>query len=1650
MIKHILFLTCLTLTTLFVSAQFQDNFSDGDFTNNPTWIGETSNFEIDGTNALHLNAPTTSDTSYLSVASDTIDNSFWEFLVQMDFGTSSSNYAQVYLVSDNSDLKGDVNGYFVRIGGTSDEVSLYEQTGTSSSEIIDGLDGRVGTSTVLARIRVTRDGVGNWALMVDSAGGTTFVSEGTTLDVTHTTTSFFGVYSRYTSTRSDKFWFDDIYVSEVFSDITPPIIDSIKVLNTTSIDVYFSENIDVTSGTTLTNYFIANAQESSTAATIDASDSSLVHLAFSTAFLNGQNDTLFISAVEDRSSNVMISDTFPFFYFTSVAPSYKDIVFNEIFADPSPQVYLPTVEFVELYNASSNIYDMSGWQFVNSTTVKTMPSLLLYPDSFVILCHVNDTTTFQSYGYVVGFSSWTALTNGGDSLTLLDNSGTTVDIVSYDISWYNDVIKDGGGWSLELINPISPCDASPSNWSASNDTIGGTPGEQNSIYSVVADVAAPDLVSLTIVNDSTIQLFFSETMDSASLATGVYAFTGGVSLDFVQTVASDLQSVTLVLAASIDTGTFYSVTVNSVTDCPGNIISASNSLQFVIGSEPVAGQVVINEIFADPDPIIGLPASEYIELYNTSTKLIDLSGTYFNGALISPGNILPNDYMVICSTSDTALFTAYNNVIGIASFPTLTNGGKLLTFENASNQLIDQVEYDISWYQDAVKDNGGWSLERINSVTSCSFESNWIASNDVSGGTPGTENSVFDTIPDTNSPNLVSVVVLDTNQMQLTFNEPMDSTSLANGIYTINNGLSATNSAVSVSPFTSTTLTLDANIDTAFAYTVIVSGITDCPGNDLGNNTGDFVIGFPAMPNAVVINEIMCDPTPSVSLPGKEFVELYNTTAQLIDLSNVLFDGAELPVNTFIDPNGYLILCSINDTDEFNGFGNIAGLVSFPSLTNGGELIDLVDAQGNIIDQIDYSDDWYLDNEKDDGGWSLEKKNPTAICNGSTNWAAANNFLGGTPGAQNSIYDASPDQNLPALTDVVITSALTIKLAFSEPMDSASLVAGTYTISGGISVFSATTLGSPFDSVFLFFNSALDTGITYTVTVTGVTDCPGNSIGTPNSIEFILAPTPAFGDVVINEIFADPSPIIGLPDQEFIELFNTTNKVINLSRCKYDGANIPDGTYIVANGFVILCEDEDTLLFSQYGTVIGLSSWPSLTNGGETITLANASGTIIDQVSYNSSWYADSEKDNGGYTLERVNPFSVCNFDNNWQASTDTSGGTPGTQNSVYNLAPDAISPNLVKVLVNSSTEIIAVFSEGMNFSSLLAGNYSINNNITIDSIQLDNTNYYGLTLFISPISTSTIYTLTTDNITDCPGNLIADNTADFVLPENGEPGDIILNEILFNPLTGGSDFVEVYNNSPRYIDISKWSLASYDFDTDTIDNIKPIDSEQYIVYPDSYALITKDTITTLSYYPLSAQNTFVEISSLPTYSNDDGTVILITQDNEVSDRFDYDSDMHFPLLTDDKGVSLERLDFDRETNDYTNWHSAAENIGFATPGYENSQYQPTEAPNNNIGVDPEIFSPDQDGYNDVLNISYKLPEPGYVGTVLIYDAKGRLVRQLMNNELLGPEGTISWDGTNDINEKSRIGIYIIFFSAYTTTGDVINEKITCVLASQL
>src|SRR5439155_302320 len=157
---------------------------------------------------------------------------------------------------------------------------------------------------------------------------------------------------------------------------------------------------------------------------------------------------------------------------------------NEIMADPTPQVNVPAVEFIEVYNKSSNNFDLNGWKFTDGTSTATLGSFVLSANQYLIICNTADTALFTSYGNHIGVSSFPSLNNTGDHLYLKDNTLVFIDSVIYSDSWYQDATKKLGGWTLELINPNANinCPAS-SNWIASNDVNGGTPGAQNSVYS---------------------------------------------------------------------------------------------------------------------------------------------------------------------------------------------------------------------------------------------------------------------------------------------------------------------------------------------------------------------------------------------------------------------------------------------------------------------------------------------------------------------------------------------------------------------------------------------------------------------------------------------------------------------------------------------------------------------------------------------------------------------------------------------------------------------------------------------------------------------------------------------------------------------------------------------------------------------------------------------------------------------------------------------------------------------------------------------------------------------------------------------------------------------------------------------------------------
>lgn len=1121
-IAKLTYLLLLLFVPMCQYAQVLEDFSDGDFLIDPTWSGDVVDFEVDTEFRLHLVGPEESDESHLVTSSESIENAQWDISLTMDFNPSSSNRTYIYLVSDATDLEGDLNGYFVMVGHSNDEVSLYRQDGSSTTKIIDGIDDLLDIDSVSISIRVTRNADGIWELMRDLDSSGEYVSEGIVTDNVYVSSTYFGIRCDYSPTRHDLFWFDDLTVTGtgVVDDVAP-IVTGLTVIDANTLEVAFNEALDLVSAENLSNYTWLPF-ESPIAAVLSGLS---VTLTFSSEFPENEVQSLQVESVADIAGNPVVSIIEDFTNYVLGVGGLGDIVINEIMADPSPSVGLPDAEFIELFNASDSAFDLLGWNLQDTGTDEILESFILAPGAYVIVCDDDDADTLSNFGDVLPVSSLSALTNGGDSIALINPSGLSVDVVTYDISWYGGGLFDDGGYTLERKNPFLPCGNTASNWTASTDQSGGTPGTENSLY-VETDDAAPFILGFSVLDEETLLLEFSEGMDELSLILGQYLLTPNASV--VAQTPDALDELGLTISPALIPGEFYSLEISGPNDCSGNVLP-DTTITFFVPEEPDVGDVIINEIMADPSEAFILPEVEYVELFNNSDKIFELEGWNFlngNSDNILGSHVLhPGAYVILCDEEDVGLLSSYGDIIGVESFSSLGNSSDDISLIDLGGEVLDAVAYTIEWYQSDIKDDGGYSLELINPELPCSGEANWIGSKAHERGTPGSINSVYDLSPDVQAPFVCTATPTETGQqVELVFSEPLE--------------------------------------------------------------------------------------------------------AESIDPTDFIFEP-ELAV---------------------------LGVVS-----------------------------------------NRER-------------------------------------------------------------------------------------------VLLIMDGPLDEGVIYSISISGITDC---------SVNFI-----------------------------------------------------------------------------------------------------------------------------------------------------------------------------------SSSSQVLT-----------------------------------GIPLVI-------------------------------------EEGDLLINEVLFNPRTGGVDFVELYNNSEKTLSLKDWKMANRE--NGDVRNILVITSEDLLIFPGEFLALTEDKANLIFNYPIGIAKRYYEVGGLPSYADDEGYVLLLSPNEGVYEEFYYNDDYQFALIDILDGVSLERIDYNRLTNDPTNWHSAVERVGWATPGYENSQRQPANASSASFTLEPDVFSPDGDGHQDVLNISYALDKPGSVANISIFDRDGRLMRLLVRNELLANKGTISWDGITDDGSKARIGVYIVLIELFDLEGNTSSTKKSCVLGGRL
>ncbi|MCX6308496.1 MAG: lamin tail domain-containing protein, partial [Bacteroidia bacterium] len=394
-----------------------------------------------------------------------------------------------------------------------------------------------------------------------------------------------------------------------------------------------------------------------------------------------------------------------------------------------------------------------------------------------------------------------------------------------------------------------------------------------------------------------------------------------------------------------------------------------------------------------------------------------------------------------------------------------------------------------------------------------------------------------------------------------------------------------------------------------------------------------------------------------------------------------------------------------------------------------------------------------------------------------------------------------------------------------------------------------------------------------------------------------------YGAVVFSELMVDPEPPVGLPDAEYIEICNRSDTAVSLKgwTLLYGEKPYPlPASMLSAGEYLVLCAKTSVSAFPSGTNLLGMSSFPSLLNSGKLMALVSPTNDLVCCLDYSDSWYGSGFKANGGWSLECLDLSNFSGAASNWTASMDASGGTPGRVNSVSAENPSLEEPFCSRLYVPSPNTIEIHFSgflQGAFLKNCL--NYSVSPSTTL---VLSATPGFPDTRVVTLTLSDTLVSETTYNLSGFP---LPDTTLLLGLPEKPLLGSLQLNEILFNPLPGGCDYVEFVNVGTKCVDLSQvWltnRLASGELNAGKCLSEKPLPC-----MPGSYWLLSESPDSVCAAGPFPLMPNALKISGFPSLPDDAGNVCLITTSAEVLDERTYTEKMHFALIANREGVALE------------------------------------------------------------------------------------------------------------------------------------------------
>ena len=860
---------------------------------------------------------------------------------------------------------------------------------------------------------------------------------------------------------------------------------------------------------------------------------------------------------------------------------------------------------------------------------------------------------------------------------------------------------------------------------------------------------------------------------------------------------------------------------------------------------------------------------------------------------------------------------------------------------------------------------------------------------DLAGNVLADTTVTVSVVTDETPPVLLGVSALSAFEVAVTFDELVQIPAPAT--FEISNGITVvavTNAIIPEEPYAEViTLAIDPPLTSGTTYTLTVRDITDQFGNVLAEASATFTFldaDLAPEPGDVVVNEIMYDPPTS----DLEYVEFYNASEQTFDLSGFFFSDDRLNPIPITDaptpfPGGEYVVIARDSAAFANAFPGVPFFApsGMPALNNSGDTAVLFFGEA-VIDSVAYEPAWGGD------GVSLERRDPNGPSNLAANWGSSTDPRGGTPAMRNAIF--SVDNAPPALVSVLVGEANDVlTVTFDEAVDPATVAPEDFAVEGAATVtpVSAEVTDA---TVTLALPAPLAPG-DYTLVVTDVADFFGNTLGSASLAFTILAPAaPEPRDVVVNEIMYDPPE--GVP--EFVELFNRSDETFDLrdfglSDNRLAPVPVTDVvTPLEPGAFAVLVADGETFAAAFPGVAfLEVTGWPTLNNSGDAVVLF-AGEAVIDSVAYASAWGGE------GVSLERRDPNGPSSAPVNWGDSTDPNGATPGAVNAIF--APDTTPPNPFFAEQTDARRVEVFFDEPLDPASVTPDAFDLDGVVPASLLLLDD----GARVRLAFAADLDGATLSVRNVRDLTGNTLA--SASLPLARLAAPGDLVINEIMYDPLADPDDgridqpeYVELFNRTDHPVSLRDFYWTDVPDETGTADTTRfvfgpaaaapgnfavifsqPTDLDDADLFSQSQLVLAFPA----PYAELGATLLPVRASSLGLLNSGD-LIRLHRADDAVIDEVLYDPSWHNDALAATDGIALERIDPAGPSEEATNWASSEASEG-GTPGRVNSVMptpdarapEPGELVVNEIMYEPlaDAFDdrPDQPEYVEFFNRS--------------------------------------------------------------------------------